>query len=122
MNYGVVIVLKIVDPFDTGMGCNMPAPSAVSPHLSATPSGVTDVTLTWTNEVENCGYDVYHQTNPYGTYIPVASGLASLNHTESGIIGSPTTNDYFYIEATSCVGNLTANSNKVGVFEFEIVN
>ncbi len=107
-------------------------PPPVAPVVVAGRSG-NAVTLTWTHASANVSYQVWRDSAPYFTPgssgTSIASGMppapnctnggGAILCTDAGAIGDPASNHFYVIRAFNAAG-ATADSNRVGEFDFAI--
>lgn len=87
-------------------------PSPPNAHLSWTGSADPDV-------VE---YHLYRDTTPYFTPTdPPHKTVTGLSYDDAGVLGNAATNYYYVVRAACDNGFESANSNRVGEFDFDLV-
>jgi hypothetical protein len=93
-----------------------------SPTVSVSRLDDTTARLTWTGASGVAEYDVYRDTEPYFTPSdPPYDTTSGLSYDDANVLGDTSTN-YYYVVRSACEHAFqSANSNRVGEFDFRIV-
>jgi hypothetical protein len=102
--------------------CVMPVVTPpVAPTLTISRTA-TDAILSWTDSPANAEYELYVATTPYFTAATgsVLTTTTGNSYTHVNVIGDGT-NHYYFVRAYDAGATQSADSNRVGEFEFPLV-
>jgi hypothetical protein len=92
-----------------------------SPTLSISRLNTTTAQLSWSSVSGIAVYELYRDTDPYFTPSdPAHHSTTSLSYNDAGALGDTSTNYYYALRSACENGFQSANSNRVGEFDFEL--
>jgi PKD repeat protein len=94
----------------------------IPPVVGGGMSSGTDLMLSWTDNPNNCGYEIYESTSPYFTASGVPYQVLPAGSTSSmmtGVLGDVNNNYHYIVRALGCASTF-ADSKTIGEFDFAI--
>lgn len=97
------------------------ATSPKTPTLSITRLNTSDVRLNWTSQTGVTQYHLYRSTVPYFyPTSPAYQSLAGTTFDDTGVLGNASVNYFYSVQAECTDTNLSAASDQVGKFEYNL--
>ncbi len=123
----IVAILALslgLQPF-AGRSSLAAAPTVGEPVLTISPvPGKSHVILTWTGDGTACSYEVHRSTSPYFSPGPstlrVTRPAGATTYTDYCAARNAGLNYFYIVRAIACSTGATANSNRVGEFDFPL--
>jgi hypothetical protein len=105
----------------TGVAGALTTVAPLAPTLSVAKLNPTTARLSWTAVSSASNYSLYRDTYAYFTPGAAYQTTPALLYDDSGTVGNVATNYFYTVQSTCANGFASAQSNRVGEFDFQLV-